>query len=296
MKITSWTIGRRLVMGFGIILILLAGVGGVGYWGAHRISEGVKILQTDAALAMHSARARADVLELRRFEKDIFLNIKSSETIIQYLGDWKKAREHLLARLDDVEKSATLEKDRNNIKTMKTQFAAYETGFNKVFSLVQEGKIETAQEGNEAMGACKDAIRGLEKAAQEFSAENAERMAGTENDMRNLAGKTIFMMMVLIPLSIVACAVICFLVIRSITRPLKEAIAGLSEGADQVAAASGQVSSASQELAEGASEQAASIEETSSSLEEMASMTGQNADNAKQANQLTLQRHLMLDH
>jgi CHASE3 domain sensor protein len=45
MKTTSWTIGRRLVMGFGVILILLAGSGGAGYLMAHRIVEEVKILQ-----------------------------------------------------------------------------------------------------------------------------------------------------------------------------------------------------------------------------------------------------------
>jgi methyl-accepting chemotaxis protein len=286
MKATSWTIGRRLVMGFGVILILLAGIGGAGYWMAHRITEEVKIMQSDAVLAMDAARARANVLGLRRGEKDIFLNIKSRETVMKYMGDWKKERERLLAGLDDIEKVATLEKDRSNLKTMKTQFAAYETGFNKVFSLVQEGKIETSQQGNEAIGQYKDAIHGMENAAREFSEESAARMAGTENGMRDLAGRTIFIMMVLVPLSIALGAVICFFAIRSITRPLKEVIAGLGDGAGQVAAASGQVSSVSQELAEGASQQAASIEETSSSLEEMASMTGQNADNANQANLL----------
>jgi methyl-accepting chemotaxis protein len=79
-----------------------------------------------------------------------------------------------------------------------------------------------------------------------------------------------------------------FLISRSINNSLRRSIDGLIEGADQVVAASGQVSSAGQQLAEGASEQAASIEETSSSLEEMSSMTKQNADNAKQANNLML--------
>jgi len=74
---------------------------------------------------------------------------------------------------------------------------------------------------------------------------------------------------------------------RSIMGPLNRIIAGLSEGADQVAAASGQVSAASQSLAEGATEQAAGLEETSSSLEEMSLMTKQNADNAQQANVLS---------
>lgn len=74
--------------------------------------------------------------------------------------------------------------------------------------------------------------------------------------------------------------------VRSITKLLSRVIAGLDEGAEQVASASGQVSSSSQQLAEGTSEQAASIEETSASLEEMSSVTKQNADNAGQADAL----------
>jgi hypothetical protein len=73
---------------------------------------------------------------------------------------------------------------------------------------------------------------------------------------------------------------------RLITGPINRIIAGLTDGAEHVAAASGQVSGASQSLAEGATEQAAGLEETSSSLEEMSAMTKQNADNAQQANVL----------
>jgi methyl-accepting chemotaxis protein len=75
-----------------------------------------------------------------------------------------------------------------------------------------------------------------------------------------------------------------YFISNSITRPINRVAMGLSEGAEQVGAASGEVASASQQLAEGASEQAASIEETSSSLEEMSAMTRQNAMNAEQAN------------
>ncbi|HAA02438.1 MAG TPA: hypothetical protein DCE18_03595, partial [Syntrophobacteraceae bacterium] len=86
-----------------------------------------------------------------------------------------------------------------------------------------------------------------------------------------------------------------FFITRSITVPIRRIIAGLSEGADQVAAASTQVSSASQSLAEGASQQAAAIEETSSSLEEMSSMTKQNAENAHQANSLMGEAKQVID-
>ena len=73
---------------------------------------------------------------------------------------------------------------------------------------------------------------------------------------------------------------------RSITRPVRQVIQGLTDSSERFVSVSSQVSSASQSLAEGASEQAASIEETSSSLEEMSSMTRQNADNASTADGL----------
>jgi methyl-accepting chemotaxis protein len=73
------------------------------------------------------------------------------------------------------------------------------------------------------------------------------------------------------------------LLTRSIIKPINHIIAGLSEGAGQVASASAQVASASESLAEGASEQSSALEETSASVEELTSMTKQNADNAQQA-------------
>ncbi|ADK83858.1 methyl-accepting chemotaxis sensory transducer [Desulfarculus baarsii DSM 2075] len=78
-----------------------------------------------------------------------------------------------------------------------------------------------------------------------------------------------------------------FFITGAIAKPLAGVIAGLSAGADQVAAASNQVAGSSQSLAEGSAQQAAALEETSSSLEEMSSMTKQNAQNAEEANSLT---------
>ncbi len=82
---------------------------------------------------------------------------------------------------------------------------------------------------------------------------------------------------------------LAFFITRGITKPINRIIAGLNDGADQVNDAAAQVSTASQQSAEGASEQASSLEETSSALEQMAAMTRTNAENAKQANELSNQ-------
>jgi methyl-accepting chemotaxis protein/carbonic anhydrase len=91
---------------------------------------------------------------------------------------------------------------------------------------------------------------------------------------------------ILIIVVLVTGILLAIFITRAITKPINIITTGMSDGASQVASASGQVSSSSQSLAEGASEQAASIEETSSSMEEMASMTRNNAQNAGQADTL----------
>ena len=84
------------------------------------------------------------------------------------------------------------------------------------------------------------------------------------------------------------CVAVSIFMTRAITKPINKAIDGLTLGAEQLGSASDQVSDSSQQMAEGSSEQAASLEETSSSLEEMSSATKQNADNAREANALSI--------
>lgn len=74
---------------------------------------------------------------------------------------------------------------------------------------------------------------------------------------------------------------------RSLSRPISESLAVLSSSASEVRSAAGQVAQSSQSLAQGATEQASSLEETAASLEEISSMSKQNADNSRQASQLT---------
>lgn len=77
-----------------------------------------------------------------------------------------------------------------------------------------------------------------------------------------------------------------FLLVRQTNRTLQHAAAGLSQTAEQVAAAACEISSSSQALAQGVSEQAASITETSASSEEITTMTRRTADHSRTATEL----------
>jgi methyl-accepting chemotaxis protein len=81
-------------------------------------------------------------------------------------------------------------------------------------------------------------------------------------------------------------AIVCWLLARSITKPVNRIVAHLYEGAGSVANAADQVSGASVELAQGASEQAAALQHSSASLEEITSLTKRNAESSVAADQL----------
>ncbi len=281
------TIGKQVNAGFGIVLLISIAIGIAGYWSTNQITEGaVSEFYTDAAVMEHSIRANTDVLGLRRFEKDIYLNIASKDTVSQYYEKWKKEREHLVGDLNDIEKAATREKDKKSVAMMRTEFAAYEAGFHKVLDQITAGKIATPADANAAINQFKEAIHGLEDVAKVVATDSSKKMAETQGNIKSVADRAKLMAAGLMASALAAGILICWLITRAITKPLSVINGGLTDGAGKVASVAGQVSINSQQLAEGSSKQAAAIEQTSSSIEEMASMIGLNAQNADQANEL----------
>ena len=226
MKLTDIKIGKRLGLGFGVILLMVIGVGVTGYWGINTISDAeINMLKGDATVSEHASRARANVLGLRRFEKDIYINIGSKEKVAEYVQKWKEQYEHLTARLNDAEKAATLQQDKEKIQTMKTELANYESGFMKVLGSLQAGKIKTTQAANAAITEYKDQIHKLENAAKDLADETSKRMDAQEGLVKS---RTKFTNMVMISLSLAAIA-LCLFIVAVMTRSIVVPVNAINE-------------------------------------------------------------------
>jgi methyl-accepting chemotaxis protein len=129
------------------------------------------------------------------------------------------------------------------------------------------------------------------EAAQGTSAANMEKTNSVAEDAVNSLSTAATVMLIGLGAAALLGCLLGFFITRSITKPINRIVQTLTEGSLMVAEASNQVNASATSLAEGASEQASSLEETSSALEEMASMTRNNAENAKQANQLVQTTH-----
>jgi methyl-accepting chemotaxis protein len=185
-------------------------------------------------------------------------------------------------------------RDQNNVFEMKTVFAdemkpAMEEvfkHFQEMLRIIDQAVVLSDQAKAQMLGPVTDALRTAIPLLNRLVEINQEVAAHEVAAAHSQATFVKILSIIAALLGVVLAMGLGFLISRGINRSLTRITQGMSEGADQVASASGQVSSASQSMAEGASEQAASIEETSSSMEEMASMTKQNAENAGNADGL----------
>ena len=126
-------IGTRMLVGFGVVVLITLAIGGSGYWGVESITgKTVAMLNSDAAVSEHAPRARANVLGLRRFEKDLYINIGAKDKEEDYLNKWKEQRDHLNKRMEDLDKTVYLKEERDQYKDMVAEMKNYEDGFMKV--------------------------------------------------------------------------------------------------------------------------------------------------------------------
>jgi methyl-accepting chemotaxis protein len=128
-----------------------------------------------------------------------------------------------------------------------------------------------------------EAGESLLKLAAETAAAGMSRTIQAADEASTDLNRASWLVQTMLAIAVVVGVVVALIIIRGITRTLRQTADSLGAGAEQIVAAAGQVSSSSQSLAEGASQQAASLEETSASIEEMTGMTRRNADSAEQA-------------
>ncbi|MBI5142464.1 MAG: MCP four helix bundle domain-containing protein [Nitrospirae bacterium] len=316
-------IGRKLGLGFGLVLCLLLCTGGIGWWGVSTISSEVDaLLKHEGKLLEHSLMVKSQILTLRRFEKDAFINIASRDKRNEYQAKWKAEDNKLADLLELIEKDMAHEEDKKMIRALKDDHAVYASGFGKVFNDISAGVITTTTEANAAMSAFKDDIHRMEKGSEEIAALASKDLVEEELALDHIVSRATSVIAVIALLSIVLTVAGGVFITRAITGPVTQAFRAsdslakgdltvvieasgkdetgrmlasmgnmtekLREIVGSVKAAVDNVSSIGQQLSQGATEQAASAEETSSSMEEMSAAIKQNADNAHQTEKIAL--------
>ena len=278
------SLAMKMVGGFVIVAVICGIVAFIGIRQMRRVEAGGAFLYNKVAqplvniaeVSTHFHRMRGNTME--------YLDAKTSEARAEQKKRIEARRGDMMKNLDAFGKGITTDAARATHKELVENLKTYASVQEKVFGLMAAGKTAEAVatlkvEGDKARGAAQTGIETLAKGMEDQARKTAE-----ENKDTAAAATTI--LTALLVLGVGSSLGIGIFLSRSTSVALHRTAGALSEGATQVASASGQLSSSSQGLAEGSSEQAASLEETASAMEEMSAMTRRNAESAGQAKSL----------
>jgi methyl-accepting chemotaxis protein len=321
----NMSVGKRLAIGFGLIVVLLISMGLSGYWGLEGITkETLKVLNGDAKIVTLAARTKATTLELRRFEKDTELNMDDVQVRNEYAAKWRAQQQKLHDVLGELDKFQLSPEDKVAVKSMRDDLVVYEGGYSKVLGLIEQGKLRTPQECNQTITQYKDSIHRLEDAATDLTNRHAEVLVPM---VEEIAKTTVTTLVVFSIVAIFVSIVITLVISRGITKPiqdvvdvvetisagdltkaitadrgdeigrllgamakmvgkLNEMIGEVRMGAGSVSTAAAQVASSASSVSQGTSEQAAAVEQVTSSMEEMNASISQNAENSRKMEQM----------
>jgi methyl-accepting chemotaxis protein len=221
----NMTIGRRLGLAFGSLLLLMLALAGAGFWGA-RISSAASdnMVQEEVPELTLALRIESGALTLRRFEKDVFLNIGNAEKVTEYITKWRTSQAALEGDLIELEKMASDSGEKHDVQQMQADLNSYASAFGMIAADIQSGKLRSSLAANAALDPVKDAIRTLEEAASASSAVQTGHVdrAGAAIDMASSRAISIMITVMLIALALgILLAVV---ISRSIVRPLFEAV------------------------------------------------------------------------
>jgi methyl-accepting chemotaxis protein len=218
-------IGKRLALAFGVSILLVAVAGLTGFWGlSQAVQTTYSILHHDAKLMQEASQAQVNGLELRRYEKDAFLNIADRQKSSDYSDKWNKDHAELDAHLNTLEQAATLPADKDLVRAIRADLSTYTIGFQSVVQQMSEGTIKTPADANAAMSPFKEDIRRMDDALEGFAAQNVQRMNSKEKVVLDSETRTRRTMWAVFFAGILIVLFMTVTVTRSITRPILEVV------------------------------------------------------------------------
>ncbi|HEX7191699.1 MAG TPA: HAMP domain-containing protein, partial [Thermoanaerobaculia bacterium] len=227
------TIGKRLFAGFGILLAFVAIVAFTGQWGlGTSVDAAMKAMNVDVAISAFANDVNISVLDMRRFEKDYFLNIGDRDKETEYLGKWEKARRGTEDNLSGLERLITDSKQQDLIRATRADVGVYVNGFQTVAKRIGTGEIKTPADANKEMIPVKEEIHRVEDSVQSLDEVASQNVQEKKKVIVATGASARTIMLIVTGLALIAALIIATAITRSITAPIAEVVAVAEKLAD----------------------------------------------------------------
>ncbi|WP_343582840.1 methyl-accepting chemotaxis protein [Herbaspirillum sp.] len=327
MKLSGLNIGKRLGIGFGIVILLMLALTAIGVLRLNQINGSIRNIANDYYPRTVMANNIKSALDETARSMRNLLFMSTVDEIKGELDTIERAGKTIDATLKQFASSTSTEDGSRLLQAVTAARGQYTPVLNNFLAAVKDGQVEQARDLIlPEIGPYQAAYF---KALDKLIAYQGGRMEEGGREAEKVANAASMLMAAMAAIATVLAVLVGYSVMRSITRPLNAAINiaervaagdlsvrvdsisqdetgkllaalqhmrdGLVRAVTQVRDGSDAISVAAREIAEGNANlsartelQASTLEETSSSMMELTDAVNHNAENARQANLLVL--------
>jgi methyl-accepting chemotaxis protein/methyl-accepting chemotaxis protein-1 (serine sensor receptor) len=303
------TVGRKLAVSFGIVLVLACLLGYSSLETVRRlggmldtaVNENAKSagLTSSIKLQLHEMKELTTATQFSYAVSSVLKVDVCQLKTVQALGDcaschafgsgqehrgaFAKLADRALATYQQLRPLVHSEKARSSLEVIGAAIGEWRHIFEQYLDLVSKGGF--AEGHTLVTDRMEPLLERVNAAAQALESEQQALAAASQHTASTNVSRSKWTTLALLAVSL-GCGVFLIVVIREINRALRSIAAELSEGAGRVSGNAEQVLQASQVLEQGASDQAAALEETAASSEQVNATASQNAEHSARANEL----------
>jgi methyl-accepting chemotaxis protein len=264
------TVGQRIAAGFTLPTVILIIVGFASYWSTTQLIENNRSVAHTQQVLDELEAIFFNLTDSQRASRGYVITGKQEfldpyRTAIENVPRHEKTVRQLTA--DNPNQQRNLDKLEPLIREVLDELRGHidlrsrENGFEPAVQVVTKGKA------NAVMDKIRDVLNGMKK-------EEKELLTEAQGKAEASAESTLYVILVGTPLAIVLVSVGGFLIVRSITRPIRVAVIQLSSASAELLASTTQ-------QAAGAQEQGAAVSETVTTVNEVTQTAEQAAQRAK---------------
>ena len=219
--LSHFKISTRLKVCFSIVTLIIIILGTDGYWGVMKVTSSADdIAKALSVLLELSQSNRAEITIMRRFEKDVFINIADTGKVDEYRKKWDASLAKFHSQNETMTKLVDSPRNQEMLAAIRKYTDEYAAGFRKVFDQVKAGEITTTQDANKAIGQFKIPTHQAETLVADFSGEMRKSIDEKISTTRGLASKISISLAIFVALATSVAILMSVVVERSITLPL----------------------------------------------------------------------------
>ncbi len=321
------SVATKLALIVGVALLALAAVGGGGLVSLRAAgATTLAVMNTELEAVEQLGKARASVGNLRRYEKDMFLNLGDEAAFDGYLQRWRKEGDVAKA-LMSASQAVLGDAERERIAAMQRGLDNYRKGFEGLVLRIGTGQLNDPWAANKAMEPLKGDVRAMDKMLEELGSAVDTRVKARQAEIVAATQRNFVIGLAAFAAAALMLTAMAWAIGRGITRPLAAAaaaldrvaggdlsqpiaasgsdevagmtqrLAGMQEAlrqvaasiqisADGVATASTQIAGSSVDLSSRSEQQAASLQQTAASMSQLSDAVRASAGTAQQASTL----------